>query len=826
MIYNRYIYTLIFVFTFFQGFSQKFYNRPRVLNDPIDNVRLKYGDLNNQDKSDEWNVFAAWDGIELKAGKESDFMQKFQVIGDRRASNQRIQLHLYNKFEEQDYGWVDTENLLLTEFARLDKGTGFRLKYLPVTKVGEIDPRFLEDDGYSVKFYTGPSTEYDVNFTVKAFSGFWYLYKKVGSWYLLGRSSKLDNGLRVDPKLIGWIQEGQLLPWDQRLVLQPNQDKGAVKERLSQGIVITAFYDSLEAVNYAKDPQNAINKAKNIFSPELQDSYNKSRLNAENIRWPVLSNTEAVSESINQKDKKEVFKVGVKGRPTSTTSVDYNQTELDALDTIWTKQRVRSGKVNVVFVIDATYSMGEYIASVKDAMLYLARTLNGQQKANYSFGAVLYTDASEGQSFKVRSSNQLMNFSDISNWLTGKQEYYTSKNQSLKEGVFYGLRKGRELLHSARETNFIVHIGDAGGNDFEEEYEQLVSEFLQFDVSVISIQVHNPISNRTLQPLLSYQDFHIQMRDMLLDLVNRQDSVLKENIGSSLYSSFFASLNVGESGLRYENDPSLSNNQYSTYATAKNRYPIKSYLQLSHPGHNIPAESFTRFVQQKIVDIEIENNQLLNEVLTSKGEGLGEKTFKASIVDQLLKAGFSKADVTLWLGRAYEALLEVYVPRKIEGVKHPLLEFALFIDQEELTGLRKNLLKLIDSDQTQSQFWDPDNPKGFEQILKGLLSIYVDSKSVGDLNSLQLSTALRLMVGLSQEYESDFIDYLTRNGQLQNPKISDLRYGKFDRPRLVNAIDKIYEQLSPVNWEKQAFLGYNKQKYYWIPQRELVIRGL
>lgn len=820
----KHFFTLILFFSVYCCQAQQFYFRPKTLDNPLEDYKLTLKDIKNASK-DRWNVFASKEGLTAKNSQGQStslaFMEKLQVIGHRSSGNS-IQLNLRSNIRNKEYGWINANDLLLTEFGRVDSKTGFRLKYLPVTKIGDIDTRQLNDEGYSVNFYNGPSERSSVNFTVKAFSGFWYLFKKQGDWCLLGRASKLNNGPVIDKQLIGWIKEDRLLEWDQRLVLQPNQDRLAFDERLRESLVITAFYDSLEAIQYMQNPNNTINLNNNVFSEELQKSYNKDELSAKTIRWPILRNNSSITGNLNS-DREGAFRVGVKGRPTTGSNRQiFNQLELDALNELLKKSEDSFNEINVVFVIDATYSMGNYIKSVRNAMLELIEILQNDKRANYSFGAVLYTDASEGQVGLRTSGEIMMDFNGIANWLENKEEYFTDKNKSLTEGVFDGLLQGVKFFHNVKETNFIIHVGDAAGNDVEKK-QKLIRELLNYDVSLISIQAHNPLSRRSNRPLKSYQDFHLQMKDLVLEVVKKQDESLQNETPVVVYNSFFAS-QTSRNKLEYINDVELSNAEYSTYQTALNRYPVQSLIQVSHPGYSVPWPKMALFIRNIMLSIEQNNNQLLNELYTSKGEGLGEKTFRASIVDRLIKAGFNQDDISLWLRRAYEALLEVYVPRRVEGAKYPLLEFALFIDQEELKELRSNLQRLTDSNEGISALKDPDNPKGLFRTIKRILKLYVDETDDDDFAQIQIATALRLMIGLNEDYDSGLNRYLDLN---ENSTLERIRY--LDDKQvviLIDSIEKIWEQLSPTLWESNAFISYGGQKYYWIPQRALVIEKI
>lgn len=790
---------------FFWGgiaFSQTPLSIPEIFEHPDteDVQSFRPSDFYDDGRGAVWNVFAKRDMV--VNGRKIHFMQKFQV-----AEINQTTLRLFDRSDgNKNYGLVATEDLLLWQSALVNPRNNYRIKYLPVTKIGDVNL----DNPNDIVFYKAPSTRAEVNFAVTAFKGFWFLYLKQDGWCLLGKSSEILRG-KPDPKSFGWIQEEKLFEWNQRLVLQPNQNKAAIKERSDNPYPVTAFFDAQEALDYISDPGSPSFAGLNIFSNDLSNRYKYGVMSNQEIRWPVFS-----SELSGQ----NVYKVGIVGRPDPSgtkenkrLAVSFDQKDISELIKIVNAQRARTRVINVVFSVDATWSMSPYIISIKKAIDQLVEELLSDTENEYRFGIVLYTDTNETDPYVIRRSklfgkNQISGFFD---YLSREGEYHLNDKDD-RESVFKGLYSAAELFTAKEESNFLVHVGDAAGRDFDEYRSILRDKLKEFDVNLISMQVHNP--ERDFRSVEAYQEFHLQLRDLLRDFVKSRDIQMRGRTPESVYNKLFE---LGDE-VKLEIREGLGFSQSSTFDVNTNFYPSFSSITVAHPGSRISADSIQEEVIRAIKQFESNINRLVNVVSSSRVQKFdGEDgVFGAEVLDNLLKSGLSEADLRLWFDLQYETMLEAYVPFKIDGkMNYPLLEFSLFIDEEELENLRDQVELLANIDNSSDDMTGP-----LIDTFTELVTSYVDEDRT-KVQQIQIDKALEMILGIPTDFNTVFKrlnDELRLTSEKSNPSIQDIRnMSPKAQQNLINILKQLYRYLEPRRQNYPSFSSYD-QNFYWIPQ--------
>src|SRR5204863_8361406 len=109
---------------------------------------------------------------------------------------------------------------------------------------------------------------------------FLFIYKASddGKNFLIGKTYQ-TNASSIKSELLGWVPNGIVQRWEQRLCLEPNWDKPAADERLATGVKATLWQNEVEVLSVMKG-----NKVQGIWN---EDPYSV-RFAPEWKRFPVL----------------------------------------------------------------------------------------------------------------------------------------------------------------------------------------------------------------------------------------------------------------------------------------------------------------------------------------------------------------------------------------------------------------------------------------------------------------------------------------------------------------------------------------------------------
>jgi hypothetical protein len=171
-------------------------------------------------------------------------------------------------------------------------------------------------------------------------------------------------------------------------------------------------------------------------------------------------------------------------------------------------------KINVLFLIDASQMMSEYLPEIGKSMVETSEIILSNDTINeIRFAAAIYRDAVEGA--WVFQHNNLRNSTAISvaNWLS---DIITvdSYDKDEPEAVYYGLLKGLMLdFLIVNETNVLILLGGAGNHAQESLTEvdpaKISSLLSKHMCNIAAFQVYN-LDRPT------YDQFLIQIRDKIL----------------------------------------------------------------------------------------------------------------------------------------------------------------------------------------------------------------------------------------------------------------------------------------------------------------------
>lgn len=772
---------------------------------------------NEPREAEDWYVFPAYEF----ENKDIKFMKRYRVVKENFSGNTKTVDIQDSRNKSMVFKNIRTDSLLLWKEGLLEESSMFRIKVLAVTRIQDITPQDMVDERrQTIALYKFPDANGEVHEEIKAFREYWFVYKYLNNdpnaeWVLIGSPSNIGRG-EPDPKTFGWVRSNRVKVWNTRVVVQPNQKPEAIQERVdffnrNRQISISAFFEADQAESYRLGPISGYN-TKQVFPDTMRNYFNQGRMNSEWLRWPVLSDSALSPDS-------EILKVGVVGMPFEEEQFsDRTVNESAEYNTFIADQYSATRMNNIVFVIDATFSMDDYIPEVRNAVQDAMETLTSTITNNtFRFGAVLYTDRSELstncslETCVFRSTDGLLQKDLFLDWI-GKQEAFYKNDTDQPESMYEGILRGLELFNQPRQSNTLVLIGDASGKDGELVMpkstlmlkDRVSTLLIRNKVSLIAIQAHNIKGYRQ-----SYQDYQIQIRNLLWQLMKDTDSYVENSVSEDLYRSTFRQ----RVGPVLTEDSTMNSEKFFAYRMDLSNYPLKGFTQLVTPGNQVSNIEMRDFISQKVEEINSDRNAIVNGArrVRNNKEALNSEELsvvKAAILDFYIKAGFDSTQIDDILSQRILSLIEVYTPIGLEnrGLNNDLLEFAIFLDKEEFQHMRYNLTQLASFDSSISQL-RTNMKRAWIDVAKAYLGPSFDDD---DLSDILLADLIQKVTGIP--------GYV--------PFADETRIRDFERMeigKLLSIRDHIKEKLTRYLNRGGLIPTYRSgdQIYYWIPQRFL-----
>lgn len=417
-------------------------------------------------------------------------------------------------------GWIPKEDLVLLSRC-VRKPNRVAKKAMIINTVDNLEKnensrQFFKDPELTKPFVEGE------NINVYTIC---YVYKETDSTVLLGQREDCSTDVEAyfQDQVFGWIHKKYLTAWDSRGCLQPNYNATAAGERKSKVSPATLFDDANWAQNYKEKTTytSLAAQAKQLQNNPIvwkDDNYSTEPWNPSKFRLPFLSST----------DKKGVIKVGVLG-DIKDESGRAMMKLIESIRDDYSSSNINN--LNVVFVIDGTYSMAPYFPAVVEAINSSAKKINSNAKYSdpdnpnriiVNWGSVVYRDAAE-EDFALESFNLTQNYQQLSGWLGNV--FKASKNandRDVCEAVYYGLYNALEdvLAEKEEENNLIILIGDAGDHQRGEDdwtyisKDEIVESMVRLKTHFIAYQTHFKQQTAATQGDSSYVDFINQMKEI------------------------------------------------------------------------------------------------------------------------------------------------------------------------------------------------------------------------------------------------------------------------------------------------------------------------
>lgn len=555
-----------------------------------------------------WVVYADRSGVSAKreanpysASKayKTSFMQPFFVKNISGSF-----LELVRTDNRELVGWISVDNLILSPYACLNEES-LLMKGFVLFKFPEGKKISIRKELENYNFYYEPAIG-EVYTKARKFIPH-FIYKETSQFFLLG-STTFISGNRIDEvkvNLRGWLNRLQFVRWEHSVALEPTNVGSAASLNDS---LIRVFQKIENLRQYHRSMAQNEYYTQNTFQTY---TLNEGRIPQGKMRLPLIESIPSEIDLFPDTKKVAVLgyfkKEGIIGR-----------SEDDIEDLILELRRVKNKRksINILFVMDGTYSMKEYYPELSRAMsdfirqtkqLKSAVASGGNKDAvNYRYGLATYRDYEDGA--KMFNLDQILDKDGQKTIQALKNVFIPppgGRDKTLAEALYDGvLSSVLNAGFSKDETNIVILIGDAGNHRIDQvKMEGMMrgirAEFSEKDINLIAYQVHRPSSSR------ESEDFQIFCRDILRSRYQDFSLELKKDLMPGLNAS-------------YENDQSWVTNEIH-YEKGGGHYllPFGSYVYPQRVNTSIAPEDFV-----KLVSSDLEKYFRTTQVLVDKLEFL------------------------------------------------------------------------------------------------------------------------------------------------------------------------------------------------------------
>lgn len=711
------------------------------------------------------------------------FMEKFFV-----AESKGFFIHLYKENQSTvwpqisstavDYGWINKNNILLWEHC-LRNASSLIDKKAMILSTFEGTTNIQSDD-QAVTYKKDPELKISSTKKSRLFE-ILFVYKQTDDAVLLGENMQIQgNEVDVISNMRGWVPVESVTFWDHRITLEPNWEQAAANERIDKDVKPAIFIDEKAAMDYQSgvkvDPQFIVWEN----DPGAKRNIGQWR------RFPILDHRPS-----------GILKTGVMGKIRTSKIIMNGERMAEIRKSIETLEK-KTRKINVIFVVDGTESMGKFYRSIARGIETSVNRLQLEDSQNrFSFGAVIYRDFPEGDN-KIELRQLTENYKEIIDFFNVARTDY-SKDKDLPEALFYGLKTALTQVGIRRgESNFIVLIGDCGNHKRNDETQVPMKEIIDLmslnETSLISYQVNNGFDP-------SYQDFVDQSRGLIIGSaietrkIREQNKIKWINENSSIEAPYF--LSTGPN--RFSLNPQET---------------VGSYL-FPGIGQSLTYEILENEIIAKIKEFDTRISQMLakaNEVIRGAGtpdSNSGETDeYHPAVINFLSKLqGLSNDEIELMKHKNYQFSMKGYTAKNVNKLTYPIFKETLFLSREDLLGTITRLNSLCGISGTMS-----GRRKNMQNIWIDILESIIGSDKRDEIMNMTVDDLHNIVFGLPSQ--SQFTSEVRLRDIVEPTVISDTQFEQY----AIYLCNKLEGLRAIVNDQKynESFVS-NNITYYWIP---------
>lgn len=683
--------------------------------------------------------------------------------------------------DAEDLGWIEKSKVILWKNALYSENSTI-IKALPAIQdnLTILNIKKYIQKGGSIILYDNPYSSKPNNQQVKM-SDFLYVYKReVNNRILVGRSLKISSS-NPSSTILGWVDKSIVKVWEDRICLEPNSDPEAIAERRKAGIKASLLSEVSSAKSYQKSGTGS--ESELLWS---DDPYDKPK-NTQYLKFPVIGTNDNVVET------------GV-----LTSIVDKNGNEVvnlndqSKVDEKYNKKRAQLRTINMVFVIDGSESVADYMPAITKAMNDIKEKdeVGYENKKNYA--VVLYRDYDDASCNLDKEKLDLTNDpNEISKFLEKEANKQGCAGKSEPtQAVRLGLYTALKMLDDGEKTeqsNFIILIGGAGDKveNMDSKYSSkiLAKMMAKVQAHLMVYQVNNAVHP-------AYRRFVADNMKLFIAASEVMRDDMKSNEVTKDLKDFTPQWLDAIDQYTYRID-------YKTTAT---------YSSIVFPDQGEPmkseklSEELTNMMDTIYQVIENKVNGLSRHI-----EGVGQKNvedIEPSI--RILLYSLSKSSdpkiLSQYLEDNYQFFVRAYTTFDCQKLKYPLFKRVLFISDDEYQDLGKILrtfTNLGGNDYQQRQ-----------QLMAAfytIVNMYYGEEAKERFKKMSMDDILNLITGLKSDnviFSKVKVNDFTDQKKLPDDQFQDI----------VEYLDRANTKYRTVRANPDYMLRKGDDIWYWLPE--------
>jgi len=814
---NYYLAISFVILTYVDVTAQNFkkvLEMPITMASPIDQSLEEYNKI-YQYRIDErpWVVYSDRAKNKTESGETLDFMQDVLVVDETETKIyivDAIREGLKIKEITKEYGWIEKNKMLLWGNSLSDPVTKIDRKGFLLNEKESVQ-RIIKDENNKdrVRIFNTPDAGNDDELEKKRIYEFFFVFKKVpspsssiDSMFLLSKNVTISTNTKSD--IIGWVQSDRVSEWNTRIALEPNFDQAAYSERKNDvsNKQVIAFSLADYAVQYAdngniqRDEIIWENDPIKLTEDKLATS-DKKRFKGGVVRFPMLDKNERLN----------FYSTAFVGEITLASlgrlaEEHFNLIEYSNLTKEIDRLNMAKNNINVLFVVDGTAGMEEYLNGISSSILNIQANAEDDGKS-IKFGAAIYRDAAEKVNNKHFEYLPLTTrHNDVIDFLEEVKAENIS-NDDPYEAVFYGIDQALKKAGLKKDqNNIIVLVGDAGDhlddhNRGNEDFTSIDPFDLQTSVDkwgahLISLKCPVTSGNAGDAFLMQSEELILETAKLSFNKYKGIGTLVGLDIANPKFiDGHLINGSIYGSALKVSNSRELTNTIEDEVAAA-----IKFTTDITNVSNKI-FEDGSSFGDNNRKDAAGQFGPAVASILYENFRELSQK------------------DIKKLANEKYQFYLEAYVPIKVQGAKYNGFSNVLFLPEDDMESMRDILRRLAD---TASRTPDEQRESLTKTWLE-LLRIYTGEKNPENIKAMTLEEVNNRMQGVEKEGITFKVDK-----KLAKVKITDLKKRKVVSDSEIRAyVGKItanYKQLDEILKQGKNYefcYTSNGNTYYWIP---------
>lgn len=674
----------------------------------------------------------------------------------------------------ESMGWIKLDNLLLWDKCPMDDNKVFKkavvLLNLDANTKGDMSPDFLSN----------PFTKEKTGKAANKLEFYFIMKTTIVNgevFYLLSKDWTIDAIGGIN-NLYGWIGEGNVSSWDNRLCFEPNWDRRAVDVYNESGIKPMVVKTIEDAQLYRKIGIVDINKVYWV-----DEEFTAKRKDPQLIRLPLISGGHQLLKNIYR-----VASIGQFGSRTGQKEVKtISNEERGRIERELQKLIIAKNNVNIIFVVDGTVSMEKFFKPIADA---IDRSMKKGINNSFKFGAVVYRDYSDGDKM-IEKIPLVANYERVSNFLNNcEAKQPNGSDKDLEEAMFNGIENALNFLDNKEdESNFIFLVGDCGNHSPDiqgKDINNIIKDMIEKRVNILAFQANNADN-------IAYNHFILQAKQIITKTV--------DGITKKAGSNGTVEMKLNSKGL-YKTERN---------GNIKEQSPIVAAYTFCNPNERKDPVNLESLIEEMITEYDGYVANRINDIQDFLAGSSSSSNAIGSIplaVREEFKIRWGWTDDKIDAMRGEVQLKIAGFTSDFPGNKrYEMFLPVLFISHEEYIELKKDLSKLRSNEFVNSR-------TAYYEALKSLAKTFFGNL-IG-VEQIEIETLMAQIYGVPTKFKP---------GSLSGIKIVDiLEPARVSQEKLEEYIDNFnskFPRFERIQNDNSYIFLSNGQKYYWIPINEL-----